>query len=201
MADLTDAANALGALIQGIVYPLGLISPPIVTGPVWIMQGWPEAQRLQTGLAAGEVFVSIFPLPGDTVTSTFRGDEDWWEVSNTGTTGVSAREVRRQTRKFQITIWANCFDHRDPLAAAIDAGLAAVSRLTMPDGTGGVLTYVNSMQSDDQQKAGIYRRDLIYAVNYATIQTDAEYTIKHTVTNTTTGPLIGAVGATVTLNI
>ena len=143
-----------------------------------VYQGWPNPQQLASALAAGAVHISVFPRPGDRVTSVTSGEGEWIEVSNDGTTGSSMRELRRQARTFQVTVWANCFDHRDPVAKALDSALAAISRLVLPDTSIGVLSYVNSTQDDDQQKQGVYRRDLFYAVDYATTQTENEYAIK-----------------------
>ena len=191
MADVTDAANGLVQAIQAIVYPKGIAQASVTGVDVLIYQGWPLEAVLKADLAAGKVHVSVFPSPNDKVTSVYQGDEDWQEVTNNGTTGTAVRELRRQTRTFQITVWASCFDKRDPLAAAIDAGLAAVSRLAMPDGSQAIVSYVNSRQVDDQQKAGVYRRDLFYAANYATIQTETDYAVTRTTTNVTA--LINAV--------
>lgn len=185
MADVTDAGNALVQIIAAIVYPNGTAQPSITGVPVLIYQGWPIEQTLAADLKAGKVHVSVFPSPNDKVSSVVHGDGEWQEVTNNGTTGISVRELRRQTRNFQITVWASCFDARDPLAGAIDAGLAAVSRITLPDGSQALVSYVNSRQVDDQQRAGIYRRDLFYAVNYATIQTETDYAVLHNTTNVT----------------
>jgi len=190
MADLSDVSNALVTTIAGIVYPNGTGAGSITGDPVKIYAGWPNAKQLTDDLAAGMVHVSIFPRPGDKVTITNHGD--WDEVTNNGTTGTAQIELRRQTRQYQITIWANCFDKRDPVAATIDAGLAGLSRLAMPDGTRAVLAYVNSSQIDDQQKAGIYRRDLFYAANYATTQTITATPIA-TINITTTAQFNGAI--------
>lgn len=199
MADLSDVSAALATVIQAAIFPSGTSSPSITGDVVWIVQGWPDFDKLTAALAASQVYVSIFPRPGDVVTTTNNGDADWFELTNNGTTGTGILELRRQTRTFQITIWANCFDKRDPIAKLLDAALAATSRLTFAEGTSGVVAYVNSLQDDSQQKAGIYRRDLFYSVNYPTISTAAEYAILHTQTGVTAGPLIGAVGTTVTV--
>ena len=47
----------------------------------------------------------------------------------------------------------------------------------LADGSVGVLSWVRSTQDDSQEKQGVYRRDLVYAVNYATLQTQAEVAI------------------------
>jgi hypothetical protein len=91
-------------------------------------------------------------------------------AARSGTTGTITRETRRAERLFQIIIWANAPDKRDPLASAIDAALSTTFRLTLPDGSYGQLRYRSSVQNDSYQKQAVYRRDLMYAVEYATTQ-------------------------------
>lgn len=91
-----------------------------------------------------------------------------------GTTGSVQREVRRQERQFQITTWAGTPALRSTVAKAIDEALAQVRFLEgFADGTGGRLTYHGSPVTDFDQRQGVYRRDLIYCVEYGTIIVDA----------------------------
>ena len=196
MADLTDVAAALVTACAAIIYPNGTGSASITGVGVRVYQGWPNAKQLADDLAAGKAHVSVYPQKVSKVTSVYQGDEDWED--DAGGTTVT-RETRRETRQFQNTVWASCFDVRDPLAAALDAGLASLPRLTLADGSVATLSYGGSMQSDQSQKAAIYRRDLLYSVNYATLQTQAATLIQHTTTNTTAGP-VNATGPTFTIN-
>jgi len=199
MADITEVAQALVDVLAQAAYPNGTAQPSVGNCPILVYQGWPIPQQLEADLQAGKVHISVFPRPGDRVTAVMTGDSDWQEQSNNGVQGVSIREIRRQTRTFQITVWASCFDRRDPVAKAIDSALAAVTRLTLADGSQGVMTYVNSTQDDDQQKQGIYRRDLFYSVNYATTQTEADYAVTHTQINISVGPTLDAQGSSTTI--
>lgn len=187
MADLSDAGNALVTLIAGIVYPQGSGAASLIGDRVLVYQGSPDPVVLAGDLAAGTIHVSVFPQPDDKVTSVSAGDDDWEEVGNDGTGGTAALELRRQTRAFLISVWAGDHARRDVAAAAIDAGLAAVSRLTLADGSVAVMTYASSRQDDEQQQAGIYRRDLLYALNYATTLVQALTVIATTVTDVTVG--------------
>ena len=92
------------------------------------------------------------------------------EAARVGITGTMIREIRRQERQFQLTAWADTPAHRDAIAQTIDVALAAIEFLTMPDGYAARLIYRGSTVIDAQQKAGLYRRDLIYTVEYATTQ-------------------------------
>ena len=88
-----------------------------------------------------------------------------------GVTGSSILEIRRQEKLFQITIWANTPQNRSALAKTIDPALAAMHFINLPDLTGGRLIYRNNRESDTAEKQQVYRRDLIYSVEYPTIQT------------------------------
>lgn len=84
--------------------------------------------------------------------------------------GKILRETKRQMRVMQISIWADTPDHRTATASLLDAALSSVERITMPDQTLARMTYQASHEIDDKQKAGLYRRDLLYSVEYATTQ-------------------------------
>ena len=77
-------------------------------------------------------------------------------------------ELRRQTQIFRITSWCPDPATRDGTAAAIDSALAAQSFVALPDRTQGRLIYVGSTVFDQSQDAALYRRDLLYSVDYAT---------------------------------
>lgn len=202
MADIAEVVDALASLISQTVYPNGTDHPSIAAVPdkganpadVIIYEGWPDANTLETDLSAGKVHISLYPRPGDTTSSVMMGDDEWQEIANDGVGGTSAREVRRQTRQIQITIWAPTPSARDLLAKPVDLALAVLSRFGLPDGSQATLAYVNSAQSDEQQKLTIYRRDLFYAASYAVVQTEDEFAIQHTLANVTTGSTSTATG-------
>lgn len=95
-------------------------------------------------------------------------------AARVGVTGTSIREIRRQERVFQITIWAQTPTLRDTIGSALDGALAATEFLTMPDGYGARLFYKSSNVIDALQKAKLYRRDFMYNVEYATTQTEVD---------------------------
>lgn len=109
-----------------------------------------------------------------------------------GGAGTSLRELRRQERYVQITVWANCFDAREPLADALDAALSGTFHVALPDGMSAVLRYKANRQDDSGQKESVYRRDLIYAVEYSTTQTRTDTQITVTETNVSAGPSLDA---------
>ncbi|WP_454751688.1 hypothetical protein [Cupriavidus necator] len=109
-----------------------------------------------------------------------------------GGAGTSIRELRSQSRVFMISVWANCFDARDPLADALDSALSGTFHLTLPDGMTAALRYQSSRQDDSGQKEGIYRRDLLYAVEYSTTETRTDTQIAVTETNVSAGSSLDA---------
>lgn len=253
MADLTDASNALVALIAQTLYPSGTSQPSVTGVDTVVYSGWPTASQLDADLARfasppgnGRIHVTVFPT--NTESKTTRYIPDWQEASQVATTitltvagqvitlggtvatpqnvavlvdaaaytyavqssdtltsiatalaalipgatsagpavtipngsviraaraggsGTIQRETKRQMRVMQITVWADTPDHRTATASAIDAALSGVERITMPDLTLARLIYQASHEIDDKQKANLYRRDLLYSVEYATTQ-------------------------------
>jgi hypothetical protein len=88
----------------------------------------------------------------------------------TGGHGRQLLELRRQRREIQITVWCADDASRSRLAAPIDVALASTRFLSFSDGTGGRLVYRKSPERDERTPVKIYRRDLIYWVEYATTQ-------------------------------
>ena len=95
-------------------------------------------------------------------------------AARVGVTGTGLLEQRRQERQIQIGIWANTPANRDVISKVLDPVLAGQPFLTMPDGTGARLRYVRSNMSDATEKDCLFRRDLVYTVEYATTQTEVE---------------------------
>ncbi len=79
------------------------------------------------------------------------------------------KEVRRQLQNFRITCWCPTPAARDATAAAIDLSLAAMTFIDLSDGSQGRLVYAGSTVFDQSEDALLYRRDLLYEVEYSTI--------------------------------
>ncbi len=92
-------------------------------------------------------------------------------AARVGGTGTSVSEIRRQERQFQLTAWANSPQARDALASLVDVALAQLRFISLPDGTAGRLIYRHSNVIDALQKSRLYRRDLVYSVEYGTTLT------------------------------
>lgn len=87
-----------------------------------------------------------------------------------GVTGTSMLEVSRQEKQIQIVIWADSPDHRSALAKIIDPALKAMTFIALPDLSAGRIRYTGNRESDNAEKQGIYRRDLMFTVEYGTYQ-------------------------------
>jgi hypothetical protein len=84
------------------------------------------------------------------------------------------QEVRRQEQRFRITCWCPSPPTRDSSASAIDAMFASLRFIDLSDGTQGRLQYNGTLVFDQSQDALLYRRDLLYDVEYPTVIT-AQY--------------------------
>jgi hypothetical protein len=87
-----------------------------------------------------------------------------------GQLGTTVRELKRQKRVFQTTVWAPTPGARDKLSEAIDAAFARRSDITLPDGLSGLLQYDRSPQTDELSKLEMFRRDIRYSVEWATTE-------------------------------
>ena len=81
---------------------------------------------------------------------------------------VSRKEARRQIQTFRITCWCPTPATRDAAAVAVDQLLADTAFIDLPDGTQGRLIYAGTTVFDQSQDALLYRRDLLYSIEYPT---------------------------------
>ena len=98
-------------------------------------------------------------------------------VVRQGAVGLLGKAINRQRQSIMITVWAPNERVRSQLAIAVDILTKKNTRITLPDTSQAVVFYVRTSNSDDQQASGIYRRDLIYDVDYATLETFPGYEI------------------------
>ena len=85
------------------------------------------------------------------------------------TDAPAKQEVRRQEQGFRVICWCPDPEVRDATASAVDAVLSTQRFIALKDGTSGRLTYAGTTEFDQSQNARLYRRDLAYNVEYATI--------------------------------
>ena len=91
-------------------------------------------------------------------------------TARVGGFGTVVRELKRQKKGYQVTIWAGTPELRDVIAPLADAALAGVDYLPLPDGCPARLLYERSRQSDRAEKDNLYRRDLFYSAEFSTTQ-------------------------------
>lgn len=91
--------------------------------------------------------------------------------THVSTTGTVVRELRRQIKDFQVTIWAPAPQLRNTIGTAIDAALSEYCHIDLGDGVPAQMFYVRQFDSDAAENWHVYRRDLIFSVNFATTQT------------------------------
>ncbi len=82
---------------------------------------------------------------------------------------ADARELRRQQQSFRVTLWCGDPSSRDVASAAVDMALGALDFMTLPDGSSARIRFETTSSSDRQEEADLYRRDLVYSVDYATV--------------------------------
>ena len=95
-------------------------------------------------------------------------------VARVAAQSTAVSEVRRQTQTFRITCWCPDYATRDAIAAAIDSALVPLAFITLPDGTAGRLRGTGGETTDRAEDAALFRRDLIYEVEYATTITQTQ---------------------------
>ena len=92
-------------------------------------------------------------------------------VARVGVAGTSIRELKRQERTFQLSVWSPSHEDRETVADAVEVALAKLDFLTLADGSAGRCVYASSPMTDDFSRAGTYRKDLNYSVDFPTTET------------------------------
>lgn len=98
-----------------------------------------------------------------------------------GGAGTTIREVMRQEQMFQISFWCPSAAAgqvpdaiRSALAAPVKVALSVLSFLTLADGSAARIITAGDYLSDDVSKPNVYRRDIMYQIEYPTTQTQIE---------------------------
>lgn len=79
------------------------------------------------------------------------------------------QEIRRQEQEFRISMWCPDPASRDAVAPLIDLALGQINFLPLADGSFGRVRFASVSVSDGGADADLYRRDLVYAVEYPTV--------------------------------
>jgi hypothetical protein len=83
--------------------------------------------------------------------------------------GLSSFESRRQEKDLRIICWCPTPPVRDSVAATIDSAIDRMSFLLLPDSTTARINYRNTASYDQAQNALLYRRDLVYTIEYPSV--------------------------------
>ncbi len=83
--------------------------------------------------------------------------------------GRAVMETRRQEQDVLISVWCPDPSARDILSTTIDLALSQIDWLQFPDGSAGLLRYRSTAEVDTSENASLYRRDLLYNVEYPTV--------------------------------
>ena len=92
-------------------------------------------------------------------------------IARTAADAEAALELRRQQQGFRMTAWCPTPGLRDATCDVLDIVFAAMPFLTLADGSVARLRYESTTTFDQRQDAALYRRDLVYTVEFATTQT------------------------------
>jgi hypothetical protein len=77
-------------------------------------------------------------------------------------------EIRRQVQDFAVSLWCADPASRDLAANAVDISLAGIGFFALADGSSARMIFRRTEARDDAQDAGLYRRSLVYSVEYPT---------------------------------
>lgn len=171
MASLDDVTQYLAKRVTDALFPGGVSVPCIVNAFIKIYPGWPIPGALQTDIEAGGMHVSVWPLPTERRINPPLG-RPWQSHSlSDSVLRQAARELHRQMRDFQITVWAPTPQLRNQVGSVIDTALSEQCHIDLEDGAPAQMFYARQFDSDRSENWHVYRRDLIFSVNYATTQT------------------------------
>jgi len=90
----------------------------------------------------------------------------------TSVKATSAYEVKRQQKKFSVTIWAVNYDSLDVLGEAIDSYLSDIERFILPDDFYARIIYNGTLNLDSFQLHRLYKREIEYLIEYPTTRTE-----------------------------
>ena len=175
MATAFEVTTALSMLANTIIYPNGTDNPSVCGVDVTVGTGWPIPEVLDRMLEGNTAMVTVFPRADTRNTS--RGFNRWEDSEFTGDTGESVLVTKRQEKVFIVTVWAPSPEIRELLVKSLDSELSDMPRITLPDQQA-MNRYRGEFTSDENEKKGLYRHDLYYAVEYATTKVQIFFAVK-----------------------
>jgi hypothetical protein len=134
------------------------------------------AYRVKSGDASDQVAANIKQAIQGTRFASVQGTR----ITVPGAAAIAVRvvcdnrstfESRRQEKNVRVICWCPSPLIRDSVAAAIDYALDQIDFLPLPDNTQARIVYRNTESYDQAQNALLYRRDLVYTIEYPTVTT------------------------------
>jgi hypothetical protein len=97
-------------------------------------------------------------------------------VARVGAPGTMGRLIHRQRQQIRISIWSPNPTDRTTISAALDVAYKQNLHLSLNDSQA-ILTYESTIVDDNTQNQGEYRRDLVYCIEYGTLETFQAYEV------------------------
>jgi hypothetical protein len=144
--------DVVGALIDGTAYAYRIVdgdTPGLIAS---------NLNLLIQGQRPASVLGSVITVPGASAI-TVRVVCD----------SPTSFESRRQEKDLRIICWCPTPSVRDSVATAIDGAIDGMGFLPLPDNTNARIIYRNTASYDQAQNALLYRRDLVYTIEYPTV--------------------------------
>lgn len=104
-------------------------------------------------------------------------------IARIGVAGMSLKEINRQSKRFQICVWAPSPDVRVTVSKAIKNCLAPIEFITLADTSRAYVVYQSTHEIDELQKISLYRRDMFFEIEYADTLVQDDMTITQGIVN------------------
>jgi hypothetical protein len=180
---ITPAAITMGVSVNGTTNVITVTGQPsigeyltlICDGNIVFSRTGANTQAILAAIAA-DAQAGGYPSASSTAT-TLTVPVGHSLVVRQGGQALMGKVTHRQRHSVMVTVWAPNQVSRKTLAAAIDVKIKKALKVSMPDTSQAIVCYNRTNVSDEQQTSGIYRRDLIYDVEYATLETFPGYVV------------------------
>lgn len=159
-ATVTVPASGTVCGVVGLSWRRGGVQPVVAA---YAVSAGETAETVAAGLAAG---LGAGAVAEGAVVTVASGDV----TGQVAGYGQSVRILRRQSQKLRISIWTSSAAARDVLGSALDTALAGISWISTLDGGEAKLGFDGAGDVDTLQVQGVYRRDLVFRVDFDAIE-------------------------------
>lgn len=164
-ATVSDNQVTIGGTVNTTV-------PQIVTiiiGPrVVVSYAVPAGATLASIAAALSAQISTAFAPSTSTGPTINVATSAYLLAEVGVTGIQMAETERQLSQIQVTFWCPDPVSRDNAGKLIRPALSKITFLTLADQSAARFRFQSTNVNDSAERVQLYRRDTIYAVEYAT---------------------------------